>query len=344
MNHFKRSALALAALAALLLLAVAAFAAPTLVPKVDNFILFQDYSGSMAMDFQGGPGSKVVLSKSLLSAMNGKIPPLKYQGGLYTFAPFGKFLGVSPYDRNALAAAIGGIKTDYDIYGRQTPMGDGLAALDPVIGATTGKTAVILFSDGENNLGTDPVAEARALYGKYGNRLCIHVVSFADTAHGKRVLDEIRALSRCTVFADAAALRNPAVMDQFVKDVFFETAAEKAVAAEKEVIVFRNLNFAFDKYEITSEMIPSLEQALMILKQRPELEIMVEGHTDSIGTEVYNQGLSERRAKSVVDWLVKNGVDSQRIESVGYGEIRPKYDNSTAEGRFLNRRVEIHSK
>ncbi|MCM0756575.1 OmpA family protein [Desulfovibrio aminophilus] len=82
----------------------------------------------------------------------------------------------------------------------------------------------------------------------------------------------------------------------------------------------------------------------MLLKQRPELEIVVEGHTDSIGTEVYNQGLSERRAKSVADWLVKNGIDSQRIESVGYGKMKPKYDNSTAEGRALNRRVEIRSK
>lgn len=344
MNHLKRNVLAVGAMTAILLFAAAAFAAPTLVPKVDNFILFQDYSGSMAMDFQGGPGSKIALAKKLMAAMNEKIPPLKYQGALYTFAPFSKFLGVSPYDRGTLGAAIGGIKTDYDIYGRQTPMGDGLLGLSPVIGATSGKTAVILFSDGENNLGTDPVAEAKALYAKYGNRLCIHIVSFADTAHGKRVLDEIRALSRCTVFTDAAALQNGAVMDQFVKDVFYETAAEKAVATEKEVIVFRNLNFGFDKYEITNEMIPSLEQALMILKQRPELEIMVEGHTDSIGTEVYNQGLSERRAKSVVDWLVKNGVDSQRIESKGYGKTRPKYDNATAEGRFLNRRVEIHSK
>ncbi|WP_084630514.1 OmpA family protein [Desulfovibrio aminophilus] len=340
MKHMQRS---LVAMAALLLLASTAFAAPKMTPKVDNFILFQDYSGSMAMDYKGGAKTKIALAKETLLAMNAKIPALPYKGSLYTFAPYGKFQELKPYDKAGLDAAIGKIKTDYEIYGRQTPMGDGLMSLDPVIGTSSGRIAVVLLTDGENNLGTDPVAEAKALYAKYGNRLCIHVVSYADTAHGKRIVDELRAISKCAVFVEGAALKDGAVMDQFVKDVFYDMGAAPA-ASDKEVIVFRSLNFGFDKFAITDEMIPSLEQALLLLKQRPEMEIVVEGHTDSIGTEVYNQGLSERRAKSVSDWLVKNGIDSQRIESAGYGKMKPKYDNSTAEGRALNRRVEIRSK
>ena len=336
-------------LIALVLGMVGPAAAKKQVPKVDNFIFFVDHSSSMAFSYKGqryvqfGGVSKIMMAKSLARELNNMIPELGYKAGLYTFAPYKEYAPMAPYAKATLAPAIEKIKTDYEIYGRQTPMGDGLMSLDPVIGASSGRIAVVLLTDGENNLGTDPVAEAKALYAKYGNRLCIHVVSYADTAHGKRIVDELRAISKCAVFVEGAALKDGAVMDQFVKDVFYDMGAAPA-ASDKEVIVFRSLNFGFDKFAITDEMIPSLEQALLLLKQRPEMEIVVEGHTDSIGTEVYNQGLSERRAKSVSDWLVKNGIDSQRIESAGYGKMKPKYDNSTAEGRALNRRVEIRSK
>ncbi len=342
MKRLPRAALALATLAALVLLASAAVAAPKMTPKVDNFILFVDYSGSMAMDFQGTNGSKISLAKATMAAMNEKIPALPYKGGLYTFAPFGKVQELKPYDKPALGAAIASLKTDFDIFGRQTNMGDGLAALDPVIGASSGKIAVILFTDGENNLGSDAVAEAKTLYAKYGNRLCLHVVSYADTTRGKRIIDEIRALSKCVVFSEGAALKNGAVLDQFVKDVFYEEGG--AADADKELIVFRSLNFGFDKSAITPEMLPSLEQALTILKQRPDLSIVVEGHTDSMGSDDYNQRLSERRAKSVSDWLVQHGIAASRIEHVGKGKSQLKYDNTTEEGRALSRRVEIRSK
>ena len=78
-----------------------------------------------------------------------------------------------------------------------------------------------------------------------------------------------------------------------------------------------------------------------MLEEFPNLKVLVGGHTDSSGSEVYNQGLSERRAKSVADWLATNGIAPERIEVKGYGEMNPKYDNKTREGRKLNRRVEI---
>jgi OOP family OmpA-OmpF porin len=71
--------------------------------------------------------------------------------------------------------------------------------------------------------------------------------------------------------------------------------------------------------------------------------VLVEGHTCSIGPETYNQGLSERRARSVADFLVSEGVREDDIRTVGYGEDRPTADNSTREGREANRRVEVTS-
>ena len=77
------------------------------------------------------------------------------------------------------------------------------------------------------------------------------------------------------------------------------------------------------------------------MKENAEKRVDLEGHTDSIGTDKYNQGLSERRAASVLNYLTKTGVASNRITTKGFGESKPIADNKTKEGRAKNRRVEI---
>lgn len=77
-------------------------------------------------------------------------------------------------------------------------------------------------------------------------------------------------------------------------------------------------------------------------RQYPDNLIIVEGHTDSTGTDQYNQRLSEQRASNVADYLIDNGVRASAITVFGFGESRPKSSNDTAEGRQINRRVEIH--
>jgi OOP family OmpA-OmpF porin len=77
------------------------------------------------------------------------------------------------------------------------------------------------------------------------------------------------------------------------------------------------------------------------MKQYPQTTTVVEGHTDSVGPDAYNQKLSERRANAVKQVLTQQyGVESTRVDSVGYGETRPVADNATEEGRAVNRRVE----
>jgi outer membrane protein OmpA-like peptidoglycan-associated protein len=85
-------------------------------------------------------------------------------------------------------------------------------------------------------------------------------------------------------------------------------------------------------------VIAKLAGILLIL---PELNLRVEGHTDSTGSADYNQDLSERRAVSVRDFLAQQGIGGQRMVAVGYGLSRPVADNATREGRAKNRRVEI---
>jgi OOP family OmpA-OmpF porin len=340
------SSVLLASLMALVL--AVSVQAETLRPKVDNFILFVDYSGSMAMQSDTYKSVKIKHAKELLTRMNAEIPALNYKSGVATFAPFGVLQAPATYDKAAVGNALSGIKTNYEIFNRNTPLGMGLQDLDPQLASFSGKTALILVTDGDSNYGADPVAEAKALYAKYPN-LCIHVISYADNARGRMVVDDIRAISRCTVVGDPKALASDAAMKQYVKDVFYEVAPDAPARAmvpakaECETITFGNLNFGFDKYQITEEMKPALEQALAILKDSKCDKFTIEGHTDSVGTVEYNQKLSERRANSVAKWLYENGFAMSRLNPVGKGKLDPKFDNKTAEGRHLNRRVEIRS-
>jgi OOP family OmpA-OmpF porin len=111
--------------------------------------------------------------------------------------------------------------------------------------------------------------------------------------------------------------------------------------ARERTIVLDNVLFDFDKTAVKPDGAKILDRLIAFLKENPDKKVALEGHTDSIGTEQYNQGLSERRANSVKDYLTKRGVDAGKISTRGFGETRPIADNKTAEGRAKNRRVEI---
>ncbi|TBU99931.1 OmpA family protein [Stutzerimonas kirkiae] len=102
-----------------------------------------------------------------------------------------------------------------------------------------------------------------------------------------------------------------------------------------------DVKFDFDKSRVREESYGDIKNLADFLNQYPQTTTTVEGHTDSVGTDAYNQKLSERRASAVRDVLVNQyGVEGGRVSSVGYGESRPVADNATEEGRQINRRVE----
>jgi OOP family OmpA-OmpF porin len=110
----------------------------------------------------------------------------------------------------------------------------------------------------------------------------------------------------------------------------------------EEKIVLRGVNFDFDKSEIRPDAAVILDEAASQLNANSGKSVRVEGYTDSIGTDAYNQGLSERRANSVKDYLVGLGVAASRLSTMGFGESNPIASNDTQDGRALNRRVELN--
>ncbi|MCW8844909.1 MAG: OmpA family protein [Gammaproteobacteria bacterium] len=102
-----------------------------------------------------------------------------------------------------------------------------------------------------------------------------------------------------------------------------------------------NVTFATDSSDLRPEFFGVLDSVNLVLKEYDKTVIEVAGHTDSTGTEKYNQSLSERRAATVATYLINRGVLEMRVITIGMGETRPVADNSTEAGRAMNRRVEL---
>ena len=110
--------------------------------------------------------------------------------------------------------------------------------------------------------------------------------------------------------------------------------------SDKRICLF-NINFDFDSYRLRKESYPHLDEVAMMMNAFPEMRIKIIGHTDSLGSDKYNQTLSFNRAKSVIRYLQTKGIAKDRMVPEGFGEKYPIDTNSTPEGRFHNRRVEI---
>lgn len=319
--------------AAALVMGIASAAqAADLVRKVDSFDLLADQSGSMMMQAPELKMTKAAAAKQVLAAVNEAIPDLGYKASVHTLAPAGQVVEYGDWNRSATADGIASLKSEGVIFGRMTPMGDGFAANSGDYASMARPTAIVLASDGANNTGVDPVAEAAAIYQAQPG-ICFHVISFADTEEGQAILDKIAGLNSCSVSVKGAdLLADQDALNQFVADVFYTGAAEEA-------LVLHGVNFAFDSYALDAKAQGILDEAAVVLKEK-NVNVTLEGWTDSIGTDAYNKVLSQNRANAVKAYLVQQGVPASKLTAVGMGKSF-KYDNATEEGRYLNRRVEL---
>jgi outer membrane protein OmpA-like peptidoglycan-associated protein len=139
------------------------------------------------------------------------------------------------------------------------------------------------------------------------------------------------------------------MMDKQEAEMRDALAASDAAAVKREgdllaITLKGDVTFDFDSATVRPGLYNEIDRIAQIMIKYPQTEIMVGGYTDSVGSEQYNQRLSERRAEAVKNLLVQRGVDPSRVTAVGYGETRPVATNAEEAGRRLNRRVEIRIK
>jgi len=125
------------------------------------------------------------------------------------------------------------------------------------------------------------------------------------------------------------------------KEIVTEKIVIKPAAKNNSKMLLMGVNFEFNSSRLTPESYPVLYHVTQKLKKFPQLKIEIDGHCDSIGTVQVNQRISLERANVVKDYMVERGINESRIKTVGYGFTRPIADNSTSEGRAMNRRIEF---
>ena len=129
---------------------------------------------------------------------------------------------------------------------------------------------------------------------------------------------------------------------QAIKEVIQVAIKEekKEIKIDFEKLAKQSL-FEFNSDKISQDSYSGLDFVASFLKENPNVTVKVDGHTDNIGSAEYNQDLSERRAKSVADYIINKGVDAERVSMQGFGFSKPIASNKTAEGRAKNRRTEL---
>ena len=345
------------------------------VQKADNFFVINDSSSSMTEKYGGVgyPGqpdpSKFSVEKEILNRINNTIPDLKLTSSIRSFG-FGKCLSWSftqlnqaptSYSKStfgsgidALTCASGG-----------SPIGSGIDGSSIDLSATTGDIAVLILSDG-HDLDSDGIKELQSMKQKYGDRLCVYSVWVGnpEETYGITVLNQLANISGCGYGTTADRISSPEGMGNFVKSIFLKvgpTVDCSTLDGDKDGVNdcddlcpntlpgvpvsikgcwIVDVKFDFDKYNIKPEYFLNLDNAAQKMKEHPEKQIEVQGHTDNVGSFQYNQRLSERRANAVKNYLMDK---SQRrdITSRGFSFTRPIDTNETEAGRANNRRSQL---
>ena len=120
-----------------------------------------------------------------------------------------------------------------------------------------------------------------------------------------------------------------------------QAAPEAPPASGTQIVELHGTHFAFDSAKLTPEGEAILDQAVAVMNKHSQINVRIEGHTDSIGSDAYNMKLGQRRADSVESHLVSKGISASRLSTVSFGESKPIASNDTEEGRAQNRRVDL---
>jgi OOP family OmpA-OmpF porin len=310
--------------------------------------------------------------KALVESFVGAMPNGSYEAGGTAFGGYERQTQhLATFDRKTTSTNATALRH----LGEGTPLDRVFGEVGKELQGKAGQAAVIVWSDGRP---TDPVGRplsdqkvldaASGLAKSYKGQVCIHTVQVGDDAAGAEFLRKLSATTGCGSSRSAASVMNVAALQNFEREVYFAAAARDVAAAPRDsdgdgvmddkdqcpgtpqgvevdsrgCWVIKGLRFAFDSAKIEPQYYATLNKVADRLKQvGADVQVRIDGYTDSTGPDGYNQKLSERRANAVKDYLIKQGVPAGRLSAKGFGEANPAYPNTTKEGRAGNRRTEI---
>jgi len=321
------------------------------------------------------------ISKDFLYRMNRTIPTqANFNGALRSFGasrnPFAEksrlVYGPTAYTRGGFESNLDQIKWG----GGLSPVDLAIdRARADMIPWSSSRTAVILIGDGKYE-GYDPVDATRRLKQQYGDNLCVYtVLTGSENPEAVQTMRSVAEAGGCGFYQSAKYLETPQGMGAWIERVLFEQVETPVPVAPKPAPapapgdrdsdgvpddvdqcpdspagapvnaqgcwIIDNVEYDFNRSQIRPEFESELSTVAGVMQQNPDLTLMIAGHTDNIGTEAYNLGLSERRAASVKQFLVDRGISGNRIETEGFGYSKPAATNTDEWGRAMNRRAEI---
>jgi OOP family OmpA-OmpF porin len=317
--------------------------------KINNFLLVQDASSTMSESWGKTfhyDSSKLEISKELVRCLNNTLPDnFNANAGMRIFGfENGLVYGISKYNKEALGSAVNSLgKT-----GGVTPIASAVINSNADLANMSGNAAVIIFSDGLDTEGSSPAVAVAEMKEMYGDNVCVYTVLIGEDPKGKMTMDEMADAGKCGYATDFKTIGKSQGMSKFVTDVFLAKVMRKPAPAPAPVMkkpvekisISLFIEFDFDKDVIRPQNYDDVKKIADSMKKYSEANVLLEGHTDNEGTELYNMGLSRRRAESVKRYLVeKFNVDASRISTLGYGQSNPISTNGTPAGQQKNRRV-----
>lgn len=356
---------------------VSKFSAPGYWRGVDQVMLVTDASGTI---YNNGhfPQAKSTSQAIVAGLPDGNVQApfegtynagfVGFGGGDRLIAPLGKF------DRNAMAAKVAELQPLGDINGMggTTPLSDVLNEVDVMMAnfatdrlctnGTQGRSAVVVVSDGlpEPEAAEKALFAARNLAGdhEYGT-LCIHAVQVGNDPKGTEFMKSLAATSPCGTYTAAAQIADGKGINAFETNLMMAKIPDEdgdgltddrdeclktpkgAKVDAKGCWSIPNVEFDTAKWNLRKESTSNLASVSSVLKSNPSTKLQVDGNADRRGGVEYNQGLSEKRTRSVMVYLTENGGVNTQVNGESWSKLRPLVKGNTKADLQINRNVQL---
>jgi len=314
-----------------------------LVKTADNVIIVFDGSHSTNGLVPGTKVTKIAAAKEILRQSDKWMPDLDYNCGVYITSGWSALKTVWPVqkcNREALAPVIE--KLPEKGKGNDLLL-QSMYKLEKIIEPLSGRTAVIWFTDNIVNDIDGIVTPADIAKRITAKKDVGFLIINADEDLKNGALTSVASVNSDSKAASIKTFMDrPTELAAAISTTRMVSSVAKVPTSQVIGFVTDNMLFDVNSTAIRSEYTQELDQVGRFLKAHPEIAIVIQGHTDSVGPDKYNLSLSAKRAGQVREYLLeKFELDPKRVAALWYGDKNPVADNATAKGRQLNRRVEI---